>query len=187
MDNEGFCCIMFSRWIFSAFWGSKERGGPREGGGEGDSRELLMNTVCRWWASAACFWGRHFIFWGKMGWSQTEIVTRNSFWKREMGDFICVLADLGCKGLVKASRPWQWVRGRRYLRCSGLAGAGTHCWEGQTRPARAWIRLIGTCGVFPGVHVMIKWFGMQGNRSDGGEMRGTTWTHRSNLGSMVLA
>lgn len=57
-------------------------------GGEGDSRELLMNTACRWWASAACFRGRHFIFWGgKMDWSQTEIVTRNSSRKREMGDF----------------------------------------------------------------------------------------------------
>lgn len=68
-------------------------------------------------------------------------------------------------------RPWQWAHGRRCLRCSGLAGAGTHCWKGQVaRPAWARIRLLGSCGVFPGVHVMIKWFGMQGNQSDGGEM-----------------
>lgn len=44
------------------FEGAKaERKTERERG-KGDSRELLMNTVCRWWASAACFRGRHFVF-----------------------------------------------------------------------------------------------------------------------------
>lgn len=41
----------------------------------------------------------------------------------------------------------------------------------MTTPARAWMRLLGSCGVFPGLHVTIKWFGMQGKQSDRGEMR----------------
>lgn len=39
-----------------------QREGDQEREADGESRELLKNAVCRWWASAAFFSGRHFIF-----------------------------------------------------------------------------------------------------------------------------
>lgn len=78
-------------------------------------------------------------------------------------------------------QPWLWVRGRLCLLCSGLAGAGTHCGEGQqTGTAPTQIPLWGSCGVCPGGHVMITWSVLQAAWSDRGEMHrcADQWSRR---------
>lgn len=83
---------------------------------------------------------------------------------------------------VGCRQPWQWVRGRLCLHCSGLAGAGTHCWEGQEMGTiLAQIQLLDSSGVYPGAHVMITWSGMLGRQSDRGETGGRPGRHTDRI------
>lgn len=93
--------------------------------------------------------------------------------------FLPVAAIVG-RGAAKL-QPWRWVRGRLCLLCSGLAGAGTHCGEGQqTGTAPTQILLWGSCGDCPGGHVMTTWSVLQAVWSDRGEMHrcADQWSRR---------
>lgn len=93
--------------------------------------------------------------------------------------FLPVAAVVG-RGVAEL-QPWRWTRGRLCLLCSGLAGAGTHCGEGQqTGTAPTQIPLWGSCGVCPGGLDMATWSVLQAAWWDRGEVHrcADQWSRR---------